>query len=188
MKGEESSSKARQGRKTKETEHLISRCQNFAHLIPRTSHLSLKSLWNLEQPPPSYRPWRRPEEAFPPPILTQHLDHIEPPWEPQPLFVPRPFPIREEAPSRLIPTEATHGPYATSDQAASSVLGHREEDQVLGTRRAIPRTSAEPPQRTLGFCGYSSRDRYQASHDSRTTHRGQPITKIDPSTPRPTLI
>ncbi|KAL6326207.1 hypothetical protein AAG906_001602 [Vitis piasezkii] len=35
MKDVENSSKAGQGSKTKETEHLISRCQNFAHLISR---------------------------------------------------------------------------------------------------------------------------------------------------------
>ena len=34
MKGEESSSKAEQGSKTKEAEHPISRCENFAH--PKT--------------------------------------------------------------------------------------------------------------------------------------------------------
>ncbi|RVW19429.1 hypothetical protein CK203_115657 [Vitis vinifera] len=40
MKGEESSSKAEQGSKTKEAEHLISRCQNFAHLISRCENFA----------------------------------------------------------------------------------------------------------------------------------------------------
>ena len=40
MKGDESSSKAEQGSKTKEAEHLISRCQNFAHLISRCENFA----------------------------------------------------------------------------------------------------------------------------------------------------
>ena len=40
MKDGESSSKAARGRKTKETEHLISRCQNFAHLISRCENFA----------------------------------------------------------------------------------------------------------------------------------------------------
>ncbi|RVX02141.1 hypothetical protein CK203_025286, partial [Vitis vinifera] len=49
-----------------------------------------------------------------------------------------------------------------------------EENQVLGSWRAIPRTSARATYRGLpDSCGYSSRDRYQASHDSWTTDRGQ---------------
>ena len=40
MKDGENSSKARQGSKTKETEHLISRCENFAH--PKTK---LRNPW-----------------------------------------------------------------------------------------------------------------------------------------------
>ena len=42
MKDVENSSKVRQGSKTKETEHLISRCKNFAHLISRGEFLSPK--------------------------------------------------------------------------------------------------------------------------------------------------
>ena len=42
MKDVENSSKVRQGSKTKETEHLISRCKNFAHLISRCEFLSPK--------------------------------------------------------------------------------------------------------------------------------------------------
>ena len=40
MKDGESSSKAAKGRKTKETEHLISRCQIFAHLISRCENFA----------------------------------------------------------------------------------------------------------------------------------------------------
>ncbi|KAL6348503.1 hypothetical protein AAG906_009963 [Vitis piasezkii] len=40
MKDVENSSKARQGSKTKETEHLISRCENFAHLISRCENFA----------------------------------------------------------------------------------------------------------------------------------------------------
>ncbi|KAL6320257.1 hypothetical protein AAG906_005333 [Vitis piasezkii] len=40
MKDGESSSKARQGRKIKETEHQISRCQIFAHLISRCENFA----------------------------------------------------------------------------------------------------------------------------------------------------
>ena len=42
MKDVENSSKARQGSKTKETEHCISRCENFAHLISRCEFLGPK--------------------------------------------------------------------------------------------------------------------------------------------------
>ena len=41
-KNEENSSKAKQGSKTKETEHWISRCENFAHLISRCEILGPK--------------------------------------------------------------------------------------------------------------------------------------------------
>ena len=40
MKDVENSSKARQGSKTKETEHCISRCENFAHLISRCENFA----------------------------------------------------------------------------------------------------------------------------------------------------
>ena len=40
MKDGESSSKAAKGRKTKEAEYLISRCQIFAHLISRCENFA----------------------------------------------------------------------------------------------------------------------------------------------------
>ncbi|RVW68151.1 hypothetical protein CK203_064056 [Vitis vinifera] len=119
MKGEESSSKAEQGSKTKEAEHLISRSPKDT---PRTS-CEISGIPNSHLPP--FRPWRRPEEAIPPPHPHRHLDHIEPPWEPlaSPPFRPRPFPhLRGSSFSASIPhQEATHGPCATSRSGTSPV-------------------------------------------------------------------
>ncbi|RVX14559.1 hypothetical protein CK203_017382 [Vitis vinifera] len=67
----------------------------------------------------------RPEEAIPPPHPHRHLDHIEPPWEPQlhHLFRPRPFPHLR---GKLLlsvdtPPGGHHGPVPPVDQATSPV-------------------------------------------------------------------
>ncbi|RVW12638.1 hypothetical protein CK203_079710 [Vitis vinifera] len=52
------------------TEHCISRCENFAHLISRCEFLGPKGAIFAHPKTshlPSFRPWQRPEEAFPPP-------------------------------------------------------------------------------------------------------------------------
>ncbi|KAL6350566.1 hypothetical protein AAG906_019213 [Vitis piasezkii] len=154
MKDGENSSKARQGEKPRK--------QNTDFKVRKFRHrFQASGIPNSHLPP--FRPWRRPEEAFPPPHPHRHLDHIEPPWEAQlhHLFRPRPFPH-------------LRGTLLSADTPPGGHPRTLEENQVLGSWRAIPRTSARATYRGLSdSCGYSSRDRYQASHDSRTTDRGQ---------------
>ncbi|RVW64499.1 hypothetical protein CK203_040345 [Vitis vinifera] len=180
MKGEESSSKAEQGRKPRKQSTQFQGAKIFAHLISSQELNSLpahklRHLWNPEHPPPSFRPWQRPEEAIPPPHPHRHLDHSEPPWEPRLhlLFRPRPFPhLRGKfLLSADTPPEATPDPVPPVDQATSPVSRPpSEEDQVLGSWRAIPRTSARASYRGTRIpVGHASRGHYQASHDSRTT-------------------
>ncbi|RVW66710.1 hypothetical protein CK203_065745 [Vitis vinifera] len=231
MKGEESSSKAEQGSKTKEAEHLISRCQNFAHLISRCENFAhpkprceilgpkeaifahpnqgaksisrceirfqganfLKSnfahhckpkgprapaekLWNPEQSLPSFRPWRRPEEAFPPPHPHRHLDHIEPPWEPQlrHLFRPRPFPhlrgkllLSADTPPGGHPRTLCH--QSIRPRACFSAPAKRTKFSGPGEPSHLSQSHLQRNPDSWDIL----RDRYQASHDSRTTDRGQ---------------
>ncbi|KAL6311479.1 hypothetical protein AAG906_031188 [Vitis piasezkii] len=80
-----------------------------------------------------------------------------------------PFPIGE-APSRQYPTRRPPtDPMPPVDQAASSVSRPpKKENQVLGSGEPSHAPRPEPPENSR-FCGYSSRDRYQASYDSWTT-------------------
>ncbi|RVW68089.1 hypothetical protein CK203_062213 [Vitis vinifera] len=79
--------------------HHYSRCENFAHLLLKCEIFSKKGaifahpIPRCEMDRSRCENFARPEEAFPPPILTEH-SHGEPPWEPHLhlLFRPRPFP------------------------------------------------------------------------------------------------
>ncbi|KAL6321563.1 hypothetical protein AAG906_021802 [Vitis piasezkii] len=145
MKGEESSSKAEQGSKTKEAEHLISRCQNFAHLISRCenfAHPIPRSLWNPEQSPISISAMAKtrgglsasPSSSTPRPHRAAMGGATSPPVQAPAIPHPR------EAPSRPISHQRPPTDPATSQSSRELFLGHRREPSSL-VRRAIPRTS-----------------------------------------------
>ncbi|RVW86230.1 hypothetical protein CK203_046102 [Vitis vinifera] len=120
---------------------------------------------------------QRLEEAFPPPHHHRRLDHSNPPWEAplRHLFRPGHSPSEGEP---LLSADTPPGGHplnlCPADQARGLLLGPLQENQVLGSWRAIPCASGRAAYRgTLGFLWVFLRDRYQASHDSRTTDRGQ---------------
>ncbi|RVW33429.1 hypothetical protein CK203_098863 [Vitis vinifera] len=214
MKGEESSSKAEQGSKTKEAEHqfqgakifahLISRCENFAH--PKTkvcenfahhcsrcenfAHLILRceiiskgaifahqfqgakfadqgaKISHVQKLKGLSRAQLKPLESRTPTSL--HFGHGEDQRRPfrlpiltdtsttasrhgsraSPLFRPRPFPhLRGKSFSAPIPHRRPPGPCATRIRPRACFSAPCEEDQVLGSWRAIPRTSARASYR-----------------------------------------
>ncbi|RVW58363.1 hypothetical protein CK203_110920 [Vitis vinifera] len=72
------------------------------------------------------------------------------------------------------PPEATRGPCATSRSGHEPCFSATsEEDQVLGPGEPSHAPQPEPATEELDSSGHASRGHYQASHDSRTTDRGQ---------------
>ncbi|RVW12813.1 hypothetical protein CK203_112238 [Vitis vinifera] len=125
---------------------------------------------------PSFRPCKDQRRPFRLPIH-RRLDHSKPhgrrasppvqapaipPSEGEPL-------LSADTPPGGHPLNLCHLPTKLRDL----LLGPLQENQVLGSWRAIPCASAEPPTEEPRIPVGFSRDRYQASHDSRTTDRGQ---------------
>ncbi|RVW72456.1 hypothetical protein CK203_060468 [Vitis vinifera] len=166
---------------------LISRCENFAHPKPRCEILGPKEedfahpylkklkdsptqlkLWNPRAPTFPFRPWRRPEEAFPPPhphrpsTTASAMEAAPSP----PVQAPAIPPSEGEA---LLSADTPPGGHPRN-------LCHQRrkpETCFLGPLRREPSSrvlesihaSAEPLQRNLGFL-WNTPSPYQASHDS----------------------
>ncbi|RVW83880.1 hypothetical protein CK203_042120 [Vitis vinifera] len=76
--------------------------------------------------------------------------------------------FKRRYPTRRPPTE----PVLLPTKLRGLLLGPAKRTKFSGPGEPSHAPQAEPPTEELGFLGYS-RDRYQASHDSRTTDRGQ---------------
>ncbi|RVW61966.1 hypothetical protein CK203_057906 [Vitis vinifera] len=177
MKGEESSSKAEQGSKTKEAEHLFKvpkfRTPDFKKL--KVSPAQLKPL-ESRTPTPHFghgEDQRRPSASPSSPTPRPHRAAMGAAASP-PVQAPAIPPSEGEA---LLSADTPPGGHPRTlchqRSATSLFLGPSEENQVLGSWRAIPRTSArattEEPRIPVDILPR----RYQASHDSWTTDRGQ---------------
>ncbi|RVW62018.1 hypothetical protein CK203_062426 [Vitis vinifera] len=145
----------------------------ISHEAQRTPH-QLKPL-ESRTPISSFRPWRRPEEAFPPPHPHRHLDHSEPPWEPRFTPVQAPAippsegePFSAPIPHRRPPTDPV--PPVDSHEPVSRPPAKRPSSRVLESHPT--HLSQSQLQRNLGFQWTCLPSHYQASHDSRTTDEG----------------
>ncbi|RVW23644.1 hypothetical protein CK203_093945 [Vitis vinifera] len=148
MKGEESSSKAEQGSKTKEAEHLISRCQNFAHLISRS---------------PKDTPRTRVKSLESRTVIYLHFGHGKTrgghsasPSSP----TPRPH----RAAMGAAASPPVQAPAIPPSEGEAPSQPKRTKFSGPGEPSHAPQP--EPPTEDSGFLWISSRDRYQASHDS----------------------
>ncbi|RVW63529.1 hypothetical protein CK203_060854 [Vitis vinifera] len=111
------------------------------------------SLWNSQQPSRSISAMAKTREVFPHPHPRRCLDQSSPPLEAplRHLLRTPPFPhLRVERllsryPTRRPPTD----PVPPPPKPRGLLLGHREEDQVLGSWRAIPDTSGRAAYRGL---------------------------------------
>ncbi|KAL6313214.1 hypothetical protein AAG906_016823 [Vitis piasezkii] len=132
MKDGKSSSKVAKG------ENQGNRAPNFKPRNPEHPHPVIsamaKTRGGLSASPssPTPRPQRAAMEAAPsPPVQAPAIPH---PWGSS-FSAPIPHP------------EATHGPCATSRSSRELCFSATSEEvQVLGSSRAIPRTSPEPPE------------------------------------------
>ncbi|RVW60808.1 hypothetical protein CK203_033531 [Vitis vinifera] len=200
MKGEESSSKAEQGSKTKEAEqgakifaHLISRCENFAH--PKTKELKVsprtaENLWNPEPPPfisamaktrgglsaspssPTPRPQRAAMGAAPSP----------------PVQAPAIPPSEGEV---LLSADTPPGGHRTlchQRQATSLFLGPAKRTRFSGPGEPSTHLSQSQLQRNLGFLWMPPEAIIRRPMIAGPPIEGNLDCRDRPSIPRPTLI